>query len=147
MAISNAGNGDDELTDYHAKSAPNQKRATAESLNGPEGDGCREHIDEGGDHTDQKWVVDGTQILKESGPKVKHKIHTGPLLHHLHRGPEDCSTHIATGHEEGPPETIGPAVPVAAMGHHRQLIFVVGHDLGQLLLNVLGVLRLSSDSA
>jgi len=78
--------GDNELTDQHAESSPDQKWATTELLNGVERDGSRAHVDEGEDQGDQEDVVDGTGGLQERSRVVEDEVDTSPLLHHLERG-------------------------------------------------------------
>jgi hypothetical protein len=84
VAIDRTGDGDDKLADDHSQGAPEEERAAAEFLNGPEGDGGRADVDEGGDETDQEGVVDGAEVLEEGGAEVEDEVDTGPLLHHLH---------------------------------------------------------------
>ena len=55
-AIGGTDDGDDELADNHAQSTPDQKRATSESLNGPEGDGSGAHVDESRNETNEERV-------------------------------------------------------------------------------------------
>lgn len=71
-----AGDGHDELADHHTQGSPNQKSASTEPLDGPEGDGGRAHVHEGGDERDQEWVLDGSQRLKEGGSEVEDKVYT-----------------------------------------------------------------------
>ena len=76
--IGHTENGDDELADHHAQGTPQQQRATADLLDGVEGERCRKHVDNGGDHAQQEGVLDGTQLLEEGGSKVEHEVDTSP---------------------------------------------------------------------
>ena len=62
-------NGDHELADRHANSAPNEQWTTTVSLNGVEGDGRRTDVDDSGDDGDQKRVLQA-DCLEESGVVV-----------------------------------------------------------------------------
>lgn len=67
---SNTHDSNDELANQHSEGAIDENGTTAESLNGVEGDWSATDIDEGGDNTDQEWVADGLQLLKESGSEL-----------------------------------------------------------------------------
>ena len=78
MAVNDARDGDDELADNHACGAGHEDGATAESFHGPECNGCRANVDDGGDHADQEGVVDSPQILEVGCAVVKHEVDTSP---------------------------------------------------------------------
>ncbi len=137
---------DDELADDHAESTPDEDGAAAEALDGPEGDGGRAHVDDGEDHGDQEGVLDGVQGLEEDGGVVEDKVDARPLLHHLQGGTEDRAAEVGAGLAEAALEAVGPGGEVAALGDDAHLIFVVGNDLSQFLLDVLGVLGLAADT-
>jgi hypothetical protein len=88
---------DDELADDHAEGAPDEDSAAAESLNGPEGDGSRAHVDDGEDQGHEEGVGDGVQGLQEDGGVVEDEVHASPLLHHLQGGTEDRAAEVGTG--------------------------------------------------
>jgi hypothetical protein len=48
--------GCEELADQHAQGTPDEQGTTTEALNGPERDGSRQNVDEGGDETDEEGV-------------------------------------------------------------------------------------------
>jgi hypothetical protein len=52
-----ANDSDDELADEHTEGAVDQESATAELLNGPEGDGRGANVDGSGDHGNQERVL------------------------------------------------------------------------------------------
>jgi hypothetical protein len=99
---------DDELADDHAESTPDKDSAAAETLNGPEGDGGRAHVDNGEDHGDQEGVLDGVQGLQEDSGVVEDEVYTSPLLHHLQGSSEDRAAEIGAGLSETALEAVGP---------------------------------------
>jgi hypothetical protein len=137
---------DDELADDHAESTPDEDGAAAETLNGPEGDGGRAHVDNGEDHGDQEGVLDGVQGLQEDSGVVEDEVYTSPLLHHLQGSSEDRAAEIGAGLSETALEAVGPWREVAALGDDAHLIFMVGNDLSQFLLDVLRVLGLAANT-
>lgn len=72
--------GDDELADGHAEGTPEEDGAAAEALDGPEGDGGGEHVDDGEDHGNQELVRDGASGLEEGSGVVEDEVDTGPEL-------------------------------------------------------------------
>ena len=146
MSVDGADNGDDELADDHTQSAPDEKRATAEFLNGVKGDGGRADVDEGGDETDEEGVGDGAEFLEEGGTEVEDEVDTGPLLHHLQGSSENGSAQVAARLPQAAREAIEPAIEVAALRDDLHLVLVVGNDLGQFLLDQLRLARLSTES-
>lgn len=73
-------------------------------------------------------------------------VDTGPLLHHLQRSTQDGSSQVGAWVAEATREAVRPRVNVRRGGDEGRLVLVVGDDLGQLLLNILGVLGLASDT-
>lgn len=69
-----------------------------------------------------------------------------PLLHHLHRSTEDSSAEVRLAIPEAALEAVGPAADKRSRGDDLALVLLVGDDLGDLRLDVLGVLGLASDS-
>lgn len=134
-----ADDGDDELADDHAEGAPDEDGAAAEALNGPEGDGRRAHVDQVGDERDEERVLDRAERLEEGGAKVEDEVDTGPLLHHLQRRTQNGAAQVAALLEQGALEAVEPRVEVAALGNDGQLVLVVGDDLGELVLDEVGL--------
>lgn len=62
------------MHDYHAQSAVDEQEAAAEVLNGDEGDGSRQDVDEGGDEGNEKGVGDGAELLEEGGAEVEDEV-------------------------------------------------------------------------
>jgi len=139
-------NGNKELADQHAKSTPDEQRTTSELLNGVEGDGSGADVDEGEDQGDQEGVADGAGRGQEGGGVVEDEVDTGPLLHHLHGGSEDGLAQVGVGLEDGATEAVGPALVPATSGDDGALVFLVGNNLGELGLDVLAVLGLTTES-
>ena len=146
---------DDELTDDHAESTPDEDGAATEALNGVEGDRGGDDVHDGEDHGHEEGVVDRAEGLEEDGRVVEDEVDTSPLLHHsreglaqssvadgrgeglLERCSEDCATHVGRGLEEGTLEAVGPAGEVAVLGDNAHFIFVVGNNFSKLLLDIL----------
>ena len=143
-ADGDADDGDDELTEEHAKGPPDEQGPASEALDGVEGDRGRADVDEGEDERDQEGVFDAGRGLEEGGRIVEDEIHAGPLLHHLERGPEDGPSQVAARLPETAAEALHPARKVAGGRNHLSLVLGIGHDLGQLGLDVLGRGRLAT---
>ena len=77
-ADGDTNDGDDELANQHAEGTPEEDGAATEALDGPEGDGGGEHVDDGEDHGDQELVLDGTGGLEEGGGVVEDEVDTSP---------------------------------------------------------------------
>ena len=146
LAVHGSGNGDDELADDHTEGTPDQERTTTEALNGPEGNGGRAHVDEGGNKGDEEGILDRTQGLEEGGSEVEDEVDAGPLLHHLHGSTEDGPSKIAAGLGKTAFETSGPTAPVSIGRHHLHLVFVIGDNFRQFVLDVVGRHRLAAQS-
>src|SRR5271170_923487 len=56
LAICGTDNSNDELTNNHSNSAPDHDCSAAESLNNPEGNGSRAHVDKGSDERNEEWI-------------------------------------------------------------------------------------------
>ena len=63
-----------------------------------------------------------------------------PLLHHLHRSTEDSSAEVRLAIPEAALEAVGPAADKGCRRDDLALVLLVGDDLGDLRLDVLGVL-------
>ena len=77
-ADSDTDDGDEELADKHAKSAPEEDGAATPLLNGEEGDGSGADVDDGEDHGDEESVGDGTGGLEEGSRVVEDEVDTSP---------------------------------------------------------------------
>ena len=73
---------DDELADNHSEGTPDEERAAAEALDGPERDGGGADVDDGEDQGHEEGVLDRAEGLEEDGGVVEDEVDTGPLLHH-----------------------------------------------------------------
>lgn len=100
LAVGDTDNGDNELTDHHAESAPDQKWSPAKPLNGPKGNRSRADIDQGGNQTNQERIFDGSKFLEKGRSVIEDEVDTSPLLHHLHRGTENGPTYVAAWIEQ-----------------------------------------------
>lgn len=146
LAIDGTDDGDNELTDDHAQSTPEEQGAATELLDGVEGDGGGQDVDDGSDHAQQEGVLDCAQLSEEGGTEVEDEVDTSPLLHHLKRGTEDGTTEVAVGVEDVATEAVEPGLEVATRRHQALLVLVVGLDLVELVLDKLGVLGLVTDA-
>ncbi|KAG7698243.1 hypothetical protein KL915_001960 [Ogataea haglerorum] len=146
LTIDGTGNGHDKLADNHSHGTVNHERTTAELLDRVEGYRSRRDVDDGGDHGGEELVVDGAELLEESRTEVEDEVDTGPLLHHLQGGSEDSLSEVRRRLSESSGETSSPGLPVSHGRNDALFVLVVGHDLGELLLDVVGVHRLASES-
>lgn len=144
LTISDTDDCDDELANQHAESAPDEQRATAEPLNGIEGDWSGADIDESGDERNEEGVLDGAEGLEEGGAEVEDKVDTSPLLHHLKRSAENRAAQVGVGRAEAAAEAVKPGVKVVALRNDLELVLMVGDDLSKFLLDELGVNWLAS---
>jgi len=135
------------LAKEHEDGTPNEERAAAESLDGPERDRGGKDVDKGGDQTDDERVGDRTEGLEERGTKIEDEVDTSPLLHHLNRGTENGSPQVGSRVTEAAGETTGPGSPVAAVRDNGHFVLVVGDDFGELVLDQFRVLWLTTDAA
>lgn len=143
---SDTNDGNEELADKHTESTDEKDGSTTESLNSPERERGGADVDEGEDERDEEDVVDGTGGLEEGSRVVEDEVDTGPLLHHLHGGTEDGSAKVRLGVPERTLEAVGPRAEPSGGGDHLTLVLLVGDDLGNLRLDVLGVLGLTTDA-
>ena len=84
--------------------------------------------------------------MQEDGRVVEDEVHTGPLLHHLKRGTENCAAKIRSRIAESALEAVGPGRKVSVLWDNAQFIFVIGDDLSEFLLDILGVHWLTTDT-
>lgn len=70
---------------------------------------------------------------------------TGELLHHLQAGAEDGAADVAVALGEGPGKAGDPGTEPGGLGNHLHLKLMVGHDLGELILDVGGLDRLAAN--
>lgn len=104
----NTNDSDEELADKHTKGTDNEDEATAEPLDGPEGDRGGADVDEREDQRDKEGVADGAGGLQEGRGVVEDEVDTGPLLHHLEGGTEDGATQVRLCGPQGPLEAVRP---------------------------------------
>lgn len=128
----------DSLNDLH------KKGTTADFLDGPEGNGGGEHIDEGEDEGDKESVGDGASGLEERSGVVKDEVDTRPLLHHLERSAENGATEVAACYPKRATEALEPAGPVPIGGNHLAFILGIGDDLAKFRGDVHRVLGLTT---
>ena len=138
--------GDEELADQHAQGTPHEERTTTELLNSPEGEWGGADVDQGEDQGDQEGVADGTGGLQEWSRVVEDEVHTGPLLHHLQRGTQDRAADVGRLLEKRTLEAVCPAVEETSARNDTALILLVGNDLSKLVLDVLGLGWLTTES-
>lgn len=136
---------DDELGDDHSGGTEDENEAATEALNGPEGDWGGEDVDEGGDEGDQEWVVDRAEGLEEDGTEVEDEVHTSQLLEHLESDTEDGAANVGGTVADVTLEAVGPSSNVVGLWDNLHLVLVVGNDLSELILDVVGVLLLAAD--
>jgi hypothetical protein len=139
--------GDEELADHHGTGTDDQELSSTKLLDGVERDRGGAHVDNGKDHRNDEWVVDGTGRLEEGSRVVEDKVDTGPLLHHLERGSEDGLSQVGRGVKDGSSETGGPSSEPGGRGHHRPLVLGVGDNLGKLGLDQSRVLILTTETS
>lgn len=145
-ADSDTDDGDDELANKHTKGTNEEDGSTTESLNSPERQRSGADVDESEDQRDEEDVVDGTGRLEEGSRVVEDEVDTGPLLHHLHGGTEDGSAEVGLAVPEAALEAVGPRTEPGGGRNHLALVLLVGDDLSNLRLDVLGVLGLTTDT-
>src|SRR6266511_3009803 len=88
LASSYANDTNNELHDDHARGTVNKDGASTKSLDNVERYWSRTDIDERGDQTDQKRVLDRAELLEKNSSKVEDEVNTRQLLHHLHTNTE-----------------------------------------------------------
>jgi len=138
--------GHEELADKHTKSSIDEERSATELLNSVEGDGSGADVDDGENHGDQERIVDGAGGREERSRVVENEVYSGPLLHHLERGTENGSTEVGVGSPEGTREACSPGREPRVGGDSVSLVVCVGYNLGELELDVLGVLWLTTET-
>jgi hypothetical protein len=146
LASGGTNDGDDELHDDHTGSAVDQDSATADLLNHDERGRGGKDVDEGGDHADQEGVVDRAKLLEEDGSEVEDEVDTSKLLHHLNGDTDETAAGVGRGLHDASGEAGCPRTEVAGLRNNGHLILVVGNDLSKLVLDVLGVKRLTTDA-
>lgn len=142
----NTNDADQELADEHTKSTENENGTTTESLDGIERQRSGADVDQREDERDQEGVLDGTGGLEEGSGVVKDEVDTSPLLHHLQRGSEDGSSQVRLAAPERALEAVGPSAEPGGGGDQGTLVLLVGDDLSKLVLDIVGVLGLASDT-
>lgn len=137
----------DELHNDHASGTVNQERTTSDLLDHDERGRGGQHVDNGSDHGDQEGVIDGTELLEEDGTEVEDEVDTSKLLHHLHDYTKKSTAKVGGGAPKTTLEAGGPRTDVAGLRNNGHLVLVVGDDLSELILNVLGIGRLATDAS
>jgi len=92
--------GNDELAHNHAGTTDEQDATATETLDDPERERGREHVDERRDESNQERVVDGPQSLEERGSKVEDEVDTGELLRALEPSADERATDVRGAVEE-----------------------------------------------
>lgn len=138
---------DNKLADDHAQGSVDHDGATAETLNGPEGNRGGDDIDNGENHGNQERVVDRAKGLQEDRGVVEDEVDTGPLLHHLEGSSENRATEVRPWVGESTLEAVCPGRDVPALRDDLHLILVVGNNLGEFLLNVVRVDGLATNAS
>jgi hypothetical protein len=135
----NTDDTDDELHDDHTSGAIKKDGAATESLNDVEGNGSGAHVDERGDQADEEGVADRAELGEEHGSEVEDEVDTGKLLHHLHANTEERTAQVGVAAGEATLEAVGPATEVAGLRDDLQFVLVVGDDLSELVLDIVGL--------
>lgn len=137
---------DNKLADDHSQGSVDHDGATAETLNGVEGDWGGDDIDNGENHGNQERVVDRAEGLQEDRGVVEDEVDTGPLLHHLEGGSENRAAEVRAWVGESTLEAVCPGRDVPALRDDLHLILVVGNNLGEFLLDVVRVDGLATNA-
>nr|POF13961.1 hypothetical protein CFP56_02985 [Quercus suber] len=130
IRVGGADGGDDEFADAHGESAVDEKGSAAELLDGVKGNRRAGDVDDGRDHGYQK------------GPdahSLEDEVDAGELLEGLQPDADEDLSQVGVPRAHPTPEAFDP-------GHlaHLLFVFVVGLDLGQLVLDVVGIMRLAA---
>jgi hypothetical protein len=112
LASCNADNANDELSNYHAQSTPDENTAAAIRLDHVEAKRGGANVDEGDDKGDQEGVADCAQAGEKGSIEINNEVDTSQLLHHLHQDPNSGTTAIAIANEDTAFETVSPAANV-----------------------------------
>lgn len=142
---SDTNDGAEELADQHTSRSVEKDCASTPFLDRVERDGSGADVDQSEDEGDQEGVADGTSGLKERCGVVEDEVDTSPLLHHLERGTENGAAQVGLLMPETTLEAVQPALEPASIGNHGALVLFIGHNLGQLDLNVFGLAGLTSE--
>jgi len=145
LTSSDTNDTDNELADDHEEGTDDQDSAASELLHDVEGNGGGADVDQGGDERDEERVGDGFERGEEDGSKVEDEIDTSELLHHLEQDTDRGSAAVADALEDGTLEAVAPAGKVAGLGNDLLLVFVVGNDLGEFVLDIFRVDGLTTD--
>lgn len=140
VGSSSAGDSDDEFADAHANGTPDEQRATTELLNGPEGDRGGTDVDDGGDHGDQESVLKADELEEDSGV-IKDEVDTSPLLEHLESNTDEDLASVGVALADTALEAANPR-DLADL----HLVLIIGLDLSELVLDVVGVNGLATDT-
>lgn len=147
LASGGTNDPDDELHDDHTSGTEDEDGTTSNLLDHDEGSRGGEHVDEGGDHGDQEGVVDRAELLEEDGAEVEDEVDTSKLLHHLDEDTDKGTASVGRRLGDAALEASCPGADVAGLGNNGHLVLVVGNDLSKLVLDVLRVDGLATDTA
>lgn len=134
-----------KLADQHGKSTPEQERTAAPLLDTPEGERRGQGVDDVEDDGHEELVGHGTGRLEEGRAVVEDEVDTGPLLHHLERGAQNGLAQVGVGLPERALEAGRPGTEPGSRGNESLLVLLVGDDLSQLVLDVLGLAGLATE--
>lgn len=146
LAGSGSNSTNDELHNDHTGGTEDQDRTTSNLLNHDERGWGGEHVDKGGDETDQEGVLDGTELGEEDRAEVEDEVDTGQLLHSLHADTDSGAAKVGGRAGDLALEAGCPGADVAGLRKNGHLVLVVGNDLSEFILDVLGVDRLATDT-
>lgn len=144
---SDTNDGHEELADQHTGTTSDEDGTATEALDSPEGQGSGADVNNGEDHGGEENILDSTSRLEEGGGEVEDEVDTGPLLHHLERGTENSAAEVRLGLPERTLEAVGPAAEPSGGGDEGTLVLLVGDNLGDFRLDVLGALRLATEAS
>lgn len=144
---SDTNDGDEELADQHTGTTSDEDGTATEALDSPEGQRSGADVDDGEDHGGQENVLDGTSRLEEGGGEVENEVDTSPLLHHLERGTENSAAEVRLGLPQRTLEAVGPAAEPGGGGDEGPLVLLVGDNLSDFRLDVLGALGLATEAS
>ena len=92
-----------------------------------------------------KQTVKDCIYLEEDGTEVEDEVDTSQLLEHLESNTEDSAANVGGTVADVTLEAVGPSSDVVGLWDNLHLVLVVGNDLSELILDVVGVLLLAAD--
>jgi len=136
LTSSDTNDADNELSNDHAQSTPDENTTTTEGFDHIETERSGADVDESGDERNQEGVADRSQAGEEDSSEVEDKVNTGQLLHHLHQYTDSGTAAVAVALEDAALEAVGPATNVACLRDDLLFIFVVRNNLSQFILDI-----------